>query len=213
LLAAQQQQQAAMAAGKPGMAGKHESQQAMVQRMYGAQVPPERSVISPPGLLSGRHAAAAAAPAGSEASAMSYNMRPMSGEPAGHPLSPDAMRDTASMRDTGAAAAAAYAAAEAQALAQQEQQVRQWALINLPMPTVGHARTASVATAILTCGCICALALLVARSCRTKPSLQVLAILLLVIAHAVTLLPLSAPCCSCLLITHIAFAAVCTSVV
>jgi hypothetical protein len=130
LAAQQQQQQAALAAGKPGMPGKHESQQQAMQRMYGA----ERSVISPPGLLSGRHAAAAA-PAGSKASAVAFsmgmNIRPMSGEPAGHPLSPDSMCDTAGVRDTGAAAAAAYAAAEVQAhmqqqaLAQQEQQVRQ----------------------------------------------------------------------------------------
>jgi hypothetical protein len=139
LLAAQQQQQqaAALAAGKAGMAAKHGDQQAMMQRMYGAG---DRSTLSPPGLLSGRHAAAAAAaaaaPAGSESAgvpfSMGMNVRPVTGGPAvGHPLSPDAVRDTVGVRDTGAAAAAAYAAAEVQAqmqqqaLAHQEQQVRE----------------------------------------------------------------------------------------
>ncbi|KAF6262284.1 hypothetical protein COO60DRAFT_664941 [Scenedesmus sp. NREL 46B-D3] len=132
LLAAQQQQQASNAAGKAAMSGKTESQQQMMQRMYSVGVPADRSAISPPGLLSGRHAAAAA-PAGSEASAvpfsMGMNIRPVAGgqAAAGHPLSPGHMRDTASVRDTGAAA---YAAAEVQAhmqqraVAQQEQQAR-----------------------------------------------------------------------------------------
>jgi hypothetical protein len=131
-LLAAQQQQAALAAGKAGMAAKHGDQQAMMQRIYGAG---DRSTLSPPGLLSGRHAAAAA-PAGSEGGgvpfSMGMNIRPVAGGQAGGlPLSPDAVRDTVGVRDTGAAAAAAYTAAEVQAqmqqqaLAHQEQQVRE----------------------------------------------------------------------------------------
>jgi hypothetical protein len=106
------------------MPSKHENQHQMMQRMYGGPGGPgDRGAISPPGLLSGRH------PAGAERSAvpfsMGMNIRPVAGGPAsGHPLSPDAVRDTVGVRDTGTAAAAeAQAQMQQQALAQQEQQV------------------------------------------------------------------------------------------
>jgi hypothetical protein len=82
---------------------------------------------------------------------MGMNIRPVAGGPAGgHPLSPDAVRDTVGVCDTGAAAAAAYAAAEVpaqmqqQALAQQEQQVREGAGLSSMMQLAICAGTTSV---------------------------------------------------------------------